>query len=52
MNKKLNGQNKTPYFTKLKEYAESNPTPLDVPGHKLGKLENEMVDYTGHNVLS
>ena len=50
-NKKNDNQNKTPYFTKLKDYAESNPTPFDVPGHKLGKLNNEMMDYTGHNIF-
>lgn len=50
-NKKNDNQNKTPYFTKLKDYAESNPTPFDVPGHKLGKLNNEMIDYVGHNIF-
>lgn len=46
-----NKQNETPYFTKLKQYADSNPTPFDVPGHKMGSFTNEMVDYTGQNVF-
>ncbi len=49
--KVLNKQNETPYFTKLKKYAESNPTSFDVPGHKLGNFYNEMIDYTGQNVF-
>ena len=52
MNKKQpHPQSKTPYFTKLKEYGESNPTPFDVPGHKLGRIDNEMMEYVGHNTF-
>ncbi|TNF06973.1 MAG: aminotransferase class I/II-fold pyridoxal phosphate-dependent enzyme [Bacillota bacterium] len=37
----------TPFYTKLLEYAYSNTTPLDVPGHKLGALHNDMMDVAG-----
>lgn len=40
-------QSKTPFFTKLKEYGESHIVPLDVPGHKLGKVENDLLKYVG-----
>ncbi len=40
-------QYKTPYFSKLKAYALSNVTPFDVPGHKLGKVKNDLMDFTG-----
>jgi len=43
-------QNQTPFFTKLKEYGMSNPTPFDVPGHKLGRLAQEMIDFAGQNM--
>ncbi len=44
-------QQKTPYFTKLKEYTESKPISLDVPGHKLGRINNELLEYTGPNIF-
>jgi len=40
-------QLKTPFFTKLKEYALKDPIPFDVPGHKLGRIENDLIDFTG-----
>ncbi len=40
-------QHKTPFFTKLREYGESNPVPFDVPGHKLGRIDNDLLHYTG-----
>lgn len=45
MNK--SNQRKTPFFTKLKEYGESNVAPFDVPGHKLGKIDNDLIKYIG-----
>ncbi len=51
MNKKDERQLKTPYFDKLKEYTESKPISLDVPGHKLGRLNNELLEYTGPNIF-
>lgn len=43
-------QNLTPFFTKLKEYGLSNPTPFDVPGHKLGRHRNDMIDFAGQSM--
>lgn len=40
----------TPFYTKLLEYANSQPTPLDVPGHKLGSLHNDLMDQVGDMV--
>jgi lysine decarboxylase len=37
----------TPFFTKLVEYANSNTISHDVPGHKLGQIQNDLMDYTG-----
>ncbi|MFW5889199.1 MAG: aminotransferase class I/II-fold pyridoxal phosphate-dependent enzyme, partial [Bacillota bacterium] len=42
-----NNQRKTPFFSKLKAYGESNVAPFDVPGHKLGKIENDLIKYIG-----
>lgn len=41
---------KTPFFTKLKEYGTSNVTPFDVPGHKLGRKENDLTKYMGKEI--
>mgnify|MGYP001174134737 CR=1 FL=1 len=38
---------RTPFYTKLKEYAESHTIAHDVPGHKLGQIPNELLDYVG-----
>ncbi|MDY0139186.1 MAG: aminotransferase class I/II-fold pyridoxal phosphate-dependent enzyme [Candidatus Izemoplasmatales bacterium] len=40
-------QKNTPFFTKLKEYGNSRVAPFDVPGHKLGRIENDMQKYVG-----
>jgi arginine decarboxylase len=44
-------QNQTPFYTKLREYAMSHPVPFDVPGHKLGRLPNDMIDFVGMNLF-
>jgi arginine decarboxylase len=44
-------QHLTPYFSALKEYASKDRVPLDVPGHKMGAIHNEMVDFLGVNVF-
>lgn len=44
-------QRQTPFFTKLKEYGQSGVTPLDVPGHKLGRIKNDLLDFTGANMF-
>jgi arginine decarboxylase len=46
-------QNNTPLFTKLKEYAHSNPLPFHIPGHKKGKgMDEEFRQFIGMNALS
>ena len=42
-----NKHDKTPFFSALKKYGESNVVPLDVPGHKLGRVENDLIKYVG-----
>ncbi len=44
---KNNRQLNTPFFTKLKEYGQKNVAPFDVPGHKLGRIPNDLLNYTG-----
>lgn len=43
--------NITPFFTKLKAYALSDTICHDVPGHKLGHIDNDMMDFVGKNVF-
>ncbi|MFA7076301.1 MAG: aminotransferase class I/II-fold pyridoxal phosphate-dependent enzyme [Candidatus Izemoplasmatales bacterium] len=40
-------QTKTPFFTKLKEYGMSHVAPFDVPGHKLGRIDNDLQKFVG-----
>jgi lysine decarboxylase len=44
-------QNQTPFYTKLREYAMSRPVPFDVPGHKLGRIPNDMIDFVGSHLF-
>jgi len=46
---KIDRQQATPFFTKLKEYGLSDTTSFDVPGHKLGKVKNDLQDFIGQN---
>lgn len=48
---KFNHQ-KTPFYSKLLEYAQSQVISHDVPGHKLGKIENDLMQYVGKEVFS
>jgi arginine decarboxylase len=41
----------TPFFTKLKEYAESETVCHDVPGHKLGAIDNDLMSYAGSTLF-
>lgn len=45
-----NKQTQTPFFTALKKYGEKNVAPFDVPGHKLGKIPNDLLKYMGPKV--
>ena len=38
----------TPFFTKLVEYSEQHIIQHDVPGHKLGQMENDLMAYAGN----
>ncbi len=40
----------TPFYTKLLEYANSNTVAHDVPGHKLGQVHNDMMQFTGQQM--
>lgn len=40
-------QKRTPLLTAIKNYIESNPVPFDVPGHKMGRVGNDLSDYLG-----
>lgn len=44
-------QTKTPFFDKIKAYGISGTTALDVPGHKLGRIDTEFKRYLGENVF-
>ncbi len=41
----------TPFYTKLVEYAQSGTIQHDVPGHKLGQIPNELLDYVGPHMF-
>ncbi len=45
-------QYKTPFFTKLKAYGTSDVSPFDVPGHKLGRVKNDLMDFTGQAMFA
>jgi len=47
---KENKQHNTPFFTALKAYGEKNIAPFDVPGHKLGRIKNDLLTYMGPKV--
>lgn len=44
---KSSKQKKTPLLTAIKNYIDSNPVPFDVPGHKMGRMTNDLVDLIG-----
>ncbi|XMB72190.1 aminotransferase class I/II-fold pyridoxal phosphate-dependent enzyme [Mycoplasmatota bacterium WC30] len=47
---KKNKQFRTPFFTKLKQYSQKDVAPFDVPGHKLGRIPNDLLNYTGNKI--
>lgn len=49
MNKKL--QNETPLLSAIKSYIDSNPVPFDVPGHKMGRVDNDLSDFLGNQLF-
>lgn len=44
-------QEKTPFYSKLIAYQKNNIIQHDVPGHKLGQIPNELLDYVGANMF-
>lgn len=44
-------QAETPYFSALKNYVDQKIVPFDVPGHKMGSLNNELKDMIGEAVF-
>lgn len=43
-------QTQTPFFTALANYVKSGVAPFDVPGHKLGRIHNDMIDVMGQEI--
>lgn len=41
-------QKETPFLSALKEYASSDVSPFDVPGHHMGNIENAATELFGH----
>lgn len=48
---KNNRQLKEPFLEACIEYMNSNPTPFDVPGHKMGRLTTDLTKYAGENIF-
>ena len=46
-----NKQKKTPLLTAIKKYIDSNPIPFDVPGHKMGRIKNDLSKLVGTKVF-
>lgn len=44
-------QSQTPFFTALQKYVKSGVAPFDVPGHKLGRIQNDMIDEMGPEIF-
>ena len=40
-----------PFLKACVDYMNSSPVPFDVPGHKMGRLTNDLVDYAGENIF-
>ena len=43
-------QEETPFFTALLNYSKSDVTPFDVPGHKLGNIDNDLTKALGKTI--
>jgi arginine decarboxylase len=46
------GQRETPYFAALLDYSRRNRVPLDVPGHKMGLIGDDLVRAVGRKTFS
>lgn len=47
----LKRQEHCPLLEAIEAYVNSDPAPFDVPGHKMGRLSNELSDYIGSEVF-
>lgn len=45
-------QSKTPFYDQLKNYGQSHIVSLDVPGHKLGAIDNPFRRFIGPHLFS
>lgn len=45
-------QDETPFFTALLNYSKSSVTPFDVPGHKLGNINNDLTKALGNTIYA
>ncbi len=52
MNDETNKQEQTPYLSALIDYVKGNPTPFDVPGHKLGGMDNDLSRYISKEIFA
>lgn len=43
-------QEQTPFLSAIRNYVEGGVIPFDIPGHKLGNLKNDLLDYIGDSV--
>lgn len=48
----MNKQNKTPLFTALQEVKDKQIIPFDVPGHKQGRGNPDMLQYFGETLMA
>lgn len=44
-------QSKTPFLTACKNYIDSNPTPFDVPSHKMGRITTGLSAIAGEDIF-
>src|SRR5574344_200118 len=49
--KKEARQEKEPFLEACEAYLASNPTPFDVPAHKMGREVTDLADYVGSKVF-
>lgn len=43
-------QTRTPYLDALKKYVSEDVLPLDVPGHHMGNVKNDLKDFLGNQL--
>lgn len=44
-------EEREPFLEACLKYMNSNPTPFDVPGHKMGRLTNDLVKFAGKDIF-